>query len=93
MNIFATLKVYAGKWSVKGTRAFEANEIAQVERAVVVSSQYGLSVQFSMYGGGQTYIPLSQDSTLTVGDSVDLTKAKIITLMKSGEEDINRISI
>lgn len=41
MNIFASLQVYAGKWSVKSTRAFDAEEINAVKSAVVVPSQYG----------------------------------------------------
>lgn len=93
MNIFSSLKVYAGKWSVKSTRNFEAEEIAAVEHAVVVPSEYGNSVQFTMKNGGLTYIPLDQNSTLGVGEVVDLQKAKIITLCKSGEADIFRISI
>lgn len=93
MNIFASLRMYAGKWNVKEERPFSAEEIAAVESAVVVPSQYGSSVCFTMVGGGQKYIPLSTDATLNVGDSVDITKATLVTLAKSGEEDIYRVSI
>lgn len=93
MNIFASLQVYAGKWSIKSERAFDDEEIAAVKRAVVVPSQYGNSVMFTMKTGGQTYIPLANDSTLTVGEIVDMTKAKLLTLSKDGESDINRVSI
>ena len=62
MNIFESLQVYAGKWSVKSSRAFDAEEISAVKQAVVVPSQYGNSVMFTMIGGGQTYIPLAQDN-------------------------------
>lgn len=93
MNIFSSLKVYADKWSVKSTRNFEAEEIDAVEHAVVVPSEYGNSVQFTMKNGGLTYIPLDQNSALGVGEVVDLHKAEIITLCKSGEADIFRISI
>ena len=93
MNIFSSLKVYMGKWNVKSTRNFEAEEIDAVEHAVVVPSKYGNSVQFTMVNGGLTYIPLDQGSTLGVGEVVDLHKAEIITLCKSGEADIFRISI
>ena len=93
MNIFSNLRVYAGKWSVKETRNFTAEEISQVSQAVVVPSQYGNSVQFTMVGGGLTYIPLDQNSTLGSGEIVDLTKAKLVTLGKSGENDIYRVSI
>ena len=93
MNIFASLQVYAGKWSVKSTRAFDAEEINAVKSAVVVPSQYGNSVMFTMITGGQTYIPLSNDSTITVGESIDLAKAQLVTLSKDGESDIVRVSI
>ena len=91
MNIFTSLMVYAGKWNLKSARSFEKEEIAAVSKAEVVSSQYGNSVCFHMVGGGQTFIPLSNDSTLTVGDTVDLGKAKLLTLEKDGESDILRV--
>ena len=93
MNIFSTLRTYAGKWGVKSSRAFTQEEIKAVESATVVPSQYGNSVCFMMVGGGQTYIPLANDATVGVGESIDLTKAKLLTLEKGGESDINRVSI
>lgn len=93
MNIFSTLRTYAGKWNVKSSRAFTQEEIQAVESATVVPSQYGNSVCFMMVGGGQTYIPLANDATVGVGESIDLTKAKLLTLEKEGELDINRVSI
>ena len=93
MNIFASLQVYAGKWSVKSTRAFDAEEINAVKSAVVVPSQYGNSVMFTMVAGGQTYIPLASDATAGVGEIIDLNKAQLLTLSKDGESDIVRVSI
>ena len=93
MNIFESLQVYAGKWSVKSSRAFAPEEISSVKQAVVVPSQYGNSVMFTMIGGGQTYIPLAQDATVGVGEIIDLSKARLLTLGKDGESDILRVSI
>ena len=93
MNIFSSLRVYAGKWEVKSIRGFTEEEIKSVVQAVVVPSQYGNSVQFTMAGGGLTFIPLDQNSTLGSGEIVDLTKAKLTTLEKSGEADIYRVTI
>lgn len=93
MNIFSSLQVYAGKWSLKSERAFDAEEIAAVVSAVVVPSQYGNSVMFTMKSGGQTYIALSTDASVAVGEIIDLTKAKVLTLSKEGESDIYRVSI
>lgn len=83
--------MYAGKWAVKATRGFSQEEISAVTKAEVVDSQYGNSVCFHMVGGGQTFIPLSTNSTLGLGDSVDLSKAKLLTLERAGEADIYRV--
>lgn len=90
-NIFSSLRVYAGKWNLKSSRAFSPEEIAAVSSAVVVASQYGNSVCFTMVGGGQTFIPLSNSSSKTVGESINLASAKLLTLGKDGESDIFRV--
>ena len=91
MNIFNSLRLFAGKWSVSSSTKFNAEEIASVNRAVVVDSQYGPSVCFFLKTGEQAYIPVAQDSTLGVGEVVDLTKVEVLTLSKSGEADILRV--
>lgn len=91
MNIFSTLRVYAGKWNVTKTQDFSQEEVNSVDHAVVVDSQYGNSVCFFMKSGGQTFIPLSTNSTLGVGDAVDLSKAKLLTLHREGDADIYRV--
>lgn len=91
MNIFSSLRVYAEKWQLKSSREFTAEEKAAVDEAVVVPSQYGNSVCFTMVSGGKTFIPLSQTSSKTVGDTIDLSKAKLLTLGKCGEADIYRV--
>lgn len=93
MNVFLRLKPYATKWKETNCRPFTAEEIAAVQSATVVASQYGNSVCFLMVGGGQCYIPLDRDSTLGVGEPVDLQVAKLKTLSKPGEDDIMRVSI
>ena len=95
MNIFAGLQVYAGKWQVvaEKTRGFSDEEKAMITRAEVVPSEYGNSVCFYMASGGQTYIPLSNQSTLGIGDEVDLNVAKLLTLHRDGSADITRIDI
>ena len=91
MNIFNALRVYAGKWSEKDVRDFTSDEVAAVKEAKVVDSNFGYSVCFIMHSGGQTYIPLDQSSLLVSGDSVDLTRAKLVTLQRPGEKDIYRV--
>lgn len=92
-NVFAGRTVYGGNWQVVDSRDFNSEEKAAVLRAEVVPSQYGLSVVFFMRGGGQTYIPLSNTSSLTAGDPVDMGKAKLLTLHRDGQGDINRVEI
>ena len=91
MNIFASLHIYAGKWSEKSARAFAPEEVSAVEKAEVVESNYGFSVCFFMTGGGQTYIPLDQNSSASIGTLIDLTKAQLVTLQRPGEQDIYRV--
>ena len=91
MNIFSALRIYAGKWSEKSVRDFSSEEIAAVDKAEVVESQYGFSVCFFMKSGGQTYVPLDQNSSLGIGSIVDLTKAQLVTLERPGEQDIYRV--
>ena len=91
MNIFNSLRIYAGKWEVKETRDFTQEEKDAISQAVVVPSQFGSSVQFTMKSGGMTFIPLDQNSQLGTGELIDLSKAKLVTLGKSGEADIYRV--
>lgn len=91
MSIFDSLRIYAGKWNVANSRSFTNEEMAAVESATVVASEYGNSVCFVMKAGGMSFIPLSNNSTKGVGESVDLKEAKVLTLTKQGEADITRI--
>lgn len=93
MNIFGKLRVYAGKWAVVESKAFSQEEQDLVSHAEVVDSQYGMSVCFFMKAGGQTFIPLSVNSSLSVGDAVDLSKAKVLQLHRDGDADIYRVEI
>lgn len=81
------------QWHIKSIRDFTQEEINAVSQAVVVSSQYGNSVQFTMVSGGVTYIPIEQNSDSVAGEIVDITKAKLLTLEKTGEIDIYRVQI
>ena len=93
MNIFNQLRVYAGKWAVVASKAFSQEEQDLVSHATVVDSKYGNSVCFFMKAGGQTFIPLSTNSSLGVGDDVDLSKAKLLTLHRDGDADVYRVEI
>ena len=91
MNLFSNLKVYGGKWSEKSSRKLSQEELALVDKAQVVESEYGSSCCFFMKNGTTMYVPMSQDAKSEVGDMVDLSSAEIVTLEKQGEKDIQRI--
>lgn len=92
MNIFESLHRYATSYEVTNRRDFTPEELSQFTSAKVVSSQYGMSVCFYMVSGGQTYIPVSRDSVCHIGDTVDVAKAKLLTLVRD-DDTINRIEI
>ena len=91
MNLFSNLKVYGGKWSEKSSRKFSQEELALIDKAQVVESQYGTSCCFFTKHGTTMYVPMSKDAKSEVGDMIDLSSAEIITLEKQGEKDIQRI--
>lgn len=93
MNVFSSLPNYAGSWNLKSERAFSQEEISSVSRAEVVESNYGNSVCFHMVSGGMTFIPLSVNAKASLGDSIDMSQAKLLTLSKAGEADILRVEI
>lgn len=93
MNIFDSVRMYAGKWNPKSVEDFTPEEIAMVDHAEVVASEYGKSVCFHMKDGRLGYIPLDKDdeATVYIGTRVDMTKVSIVTLSRIGDADIKRI--
>lgn len=91
MSIFSSLQTYAAKWSAKGSRAISAEEISEVEKAEVVSSEFGLSMVFTLVGGkGKKFIPVSRDSSLAEGDVVNISSVQLIELERDGDNNIFR---
>ncbi len=78
------------RWIMIKSRSFCHEEIILVDHAEVVSSEYGKRVCFYMRSGDNIYIPLSNSSTLCVGDAFDINSAKYLTLT-NGEHEINRV--
>ena len=72
----------------------DAEDKAKFTSAKVVSSDFGKSVCFFLKGGGQHYIPMSnQGEQLAVGDSVNLDAISIQILGRPGDKDIMRAKI
>lgn len=90
MNIFNELKQY-GEWQVKSRRTFNEEELACFTSAVCIASQWGKSVCFMLKTGYKAYIPLTDGSTLSIGQEVNPAKCEVLKLGKPGEDDINRI--
>lgn len=92
MNILNSLKTFGqNSWALKSTSTFSAEDIASTNKAVVVDSQFGPSVCFFLKSGLMSYIPVARDSTLAIGQEVDLTKVEVLTLGREGEADILRV--
>lgn len=93
-NVFGSLQTYGEKWNVVASRPFNETEIAAVRSNSVVSSQYGKSVCFFMKGGGSTFIPMStQGEQVELGSSIDMSKAKLVTLERPGDGKIVRVEL
>lgn len=95
-NVFVNggLTTYGESWKVVNSRSFSEQEIQAVRSNTVVNSQYGKSVCFFMKGGGQTYIPMSnQGADVALGSSIDMSAAKLVTLHREGDGNIMRVEI
>lgn len=93
MNVFQTIKVYPGKWQVKGRRNFSTEELNSISSASVVDSQYGNSVCFVLTSGSYAYIPLATGANAAIGDTIDPANVTLLTLGRAGEADITRVEI
>lgn len=92
-NVFSGLDIYGAKWNVVESRNFTQEEIASVSNAVIVASEFGNSVCFHMVSGGNTYIPLSNTTQGSVGDTVDMASVKLLKLQREGDKDIMRVEL
>ena len=84
-------RAYAGKWSKTKEVSLTKEEMSEVKKVFIVSSDYGLSACFMFKGGSQRYVPVSNESDLSEGDEVKLDSIKVITLEKEGEAPIYRL--
>lgn len=92
MMFFENLKKYANGYEVVNSRNFTAEEIAAIQSAQVVNSEFGQSVCFCLISGGKVYIPVSRDSVVETGSPVDMNTAVLLTLEKDGDI-IDRVEI
>lgn len=88
-----TGKSYAGNWQVKSVEAIPEIDKQAIESAHIVNSQYGLSVCFMMKAGNRYYKALDTLSNAKEGDVVNLETAKLVTLSRQGDADIQKIRV
>lgn len=87
MNILNLLKDYGGKWQIKGeAEHLTAAEQAQVASITVVPSNYGASACLLMKNGNTKYIPLSQDASYGIGETINVEDLQVVTLTKDGRD-------
>lgn len=91
MGFLSSLRTYAQTWAETARAKFDKSDITEVEKAEVVTSEFGLSACFFMKSGGRKYMPLSRDVEANEGDTINLENAEVITLSREGDADIYRL--
>jgi hypothetical protein len=80
------LKMYQDTWQEVSREQFDAEDIASIESAEVVPSQWGLSVKITWKSGDVSYLPISQMvEEPVIGQQVDLTKCFLVTLRRGAK--------
>lgn len=83
---------YYRGWKVTNKRPFTDEEIKQVKAALVVQTKAGYSVKFIFNDAwSKKYIPVDEKSNVSICEIIDLNTAMLLTLSKSGHDDIYRV--
>lgn len=83
---------YYRGWKVTNKRPFTDEEIKQVKAALVVQTKAGYSVKFIFNDArSKKYIPVDEKSNVSICVIIDLNTAMLLTLSKSGHDDIYRV--
>lgn len=94
MGILSSLRSYRGKWNVSDRQKFSESDLKEIESNEVVPSEFGNSVKLTKTNGEISFIPVSNTSKdVEIGESIDLTKCFVLTLSRTGDDDIYRIEI
>lgn len=88
---FSSLRNYESLGLLKEMRLFTEQEKTIVASSVIVPCDKGKTVRFAIVGGGQTFIPLSPNSPLGVGESVDFDKALLLMLKREDGSCVYRV--
>lgn len=79
------------RWRVTNKRPFTKEEIKLVKEAFVVQTKAGYSVKFIFNDLSKKYIPVDESSNVSICEIIDLENAMLLTLSKSGQDDIYRV--
>lgn len=90
-TVFDIIKLYQSEWTEVNSRNFSPEECKAVQGCSVVASQYGKSVCF-LFGNGKRYIPLEPTANVVIGDILDITKLKLVSLQYSGSNPEQQIT-
>ena len=83
-------KVYGEGWTVKNTEPMPAKVAEQIREVRVVQGDYGLQLCMFLKRGGQIYKKPAMDANFAEGQILKPEELTVVTLGKSGEEDIVR---
>ena len=93
-KVFNTFGGMGQTWKLVNERSFKSTEIAAVRSNTVAEGKYGKTIVIFMKDGGQTYIPLSENSAnIPLGSSIDLKTAKLCDYFREGDGHISRIKV
>lgn len=94
MGILSSLRTYRGKWNVSDRQKFSESELEEIVSNEVVPSDYGNSVRLNKKNGEVAFLPISNTSKdVNIGESVELAKCFVLTLSRTGDDDIYRIEV
>lgn len=93
MSVLSNLRVYGhGKWQVKNVEKLSEEDVASIKSAEVCPSRFEgkASICLVLKSGGVSYLPVDQNCSCEIGQSVDPNSIEIVTLSAQGEPDAIR---
>ena len=96
MSILSSLQVYKGKYTLKDQLVFDEEDLSLISTCVVVeSTQYEGKLSLCMTDslGQLRYLPISEASALSIGDTPDPKSLIILVLGRAGSDDIMRVDL
>ena len=96
MGVLASLDVYKGKYTLTKTEIFDEEDLALIESCVIVeSTQYEGKLALCMKDplGQLRYLPLSENSSLAIGDTPDPKSLVVFILDRPGSKTIKRVDL